>query len=224
VPGQQLLGGAEHLHVGGGQHDQVVADPFQVGEQVGGEHHGQALLGDRAHEGLQELAAGQRVQAGQRLVEQQQLPPPGQGQRQGDLGTLPPGQLADLPVERDRESFQPAAGAGLVEAGVELAAEGQVLGGGEVAVHGGVLGHEPHPGEQAGIARSVVQHPDAAGGGREQADGEVQQGGLAGAVGAHQGGDAAPGHGQVAVLEGPVALVALAEPAGFECHAHATPS
>jgi hypothetical protein len=31
---QQLLDDAEHLEVARGQHDQVVADPFQVGEQV----------------------------------------------------------------------------------------------------------------------------------------------------------------------------------------------
>ncbi len=75
---QQLLDNAEHLDVARGQHDQVVADPFQVGEQVGGEHHRHALLGHAAHEGLEELAAGQWVEAGKRLVQQQEPWPLGQ--------------------------------------------------------------------------------------------------------------------------------------------------
>ena len=99
-----------------------------------------------------------------------------------------------------------------------------MLGGGEVAVQGGVLGHEADLDEQPGVAGWLVEHPDAAGGGRQQPDGQVQQGGLAGAVGADQGGDAAPGDGQVALLQGPGAPVALAEPAGLQGRAHAMPS
>jgi hypothetical protein len=224
VPIQQLLGGAEHLHTGGRQHDQVVADSLQVGQQVRGQHHGHALLGDRAHQRLEELAPGQRVEVGQRLVQKEQLGSLGQGQGQGDLGALAAGQGADPAVQRHGDPLQPAAGQSLVEAGVELGAKGQVLGGGEVAVQRGVLGHEADLGEQPGVAGSLAEDTDAAGGGGQQAHGQVEQGGLAGAIGADQGGDATLWDGQVAVAQGPGASVALAEPAGLQRRAHAMPS
>jgi hypothetical protein len=173
---------------------------------------------------LEELAPGQRVKGGQRLVQQQQLPPLGQGQGQGDLRALPAGQGGDATVERDAEPLQPPPGQGPVEAGVELGAHGEVLGDAEVAVQGGVLGDEADLGEQPGAAGRLVEHPDAAGGGGQQANGQMEQGGLAGAVGADQGGDATPWDGQVAVAQGPGAPVALAEPAGLQRRAHAMPS
>ena len=81
VRGQQLVDVAGDLHPGVDQHDQVVADPLEVGDQVGGEHHAELVLGDGLHQALQELAAGQRVEAGDRLVEDQQLG--SLGQRRG---------------------------------------------------------------------------------------------------------------------------------------------
>jgi hypothetical protein len=52
------------------------------------------VLGDRLHEVLQELPAGQRVQRGDRLVEQQQLGPLGDAEGERELGALAAGQLA----------------------------------------------------------------------------------------------------------------------------------
>src|SRR4029450_14161840 len=109
-----------------------------------------------AHQGREKFPPGQRVQAGPRLVQQQQLRPFGQGQRQGDLGALPAGQGANPAVQRDGKPLQPALGQGLVETAVELGAQGQVLGGGEVAGQGGVLGDEADLGEQAAGAGGVV--------------------------------------------------------------------
>ena len=73
VAGEQILDVAGQLDVAGGENDQVVAYPFQVGHQVRRQHHADALVGDGCHQRLQELPPGQRVQAGDRLVEQQQL-------------------------------------------------------------------------------------------------------------------------------------------------------
>ena len=96
-PGQQPMSGeqavhlAGHPHPGGDQHDQVVADPLQVGHQVRGQHHAELLVHNRLHQASQELAPGQRVQAGHRLVEDQQFGALGDGQRQGELGALAAG-------------------------------------------------------------------------------------------------------------------------------------
>ena len=68
----------------------MVADSFEVGHDVGGEQHADLLLGHSLHQHLQELPSGQRVQARDRLVEDQQLGPLGQPQRQRELGRWPP--------------------------------------------------------------------------------------------------------------------------------------
>ena len=61
---------------------------------MGGEHDAELVLGDGLHQVLQELAAGQRVERGDRLVQDQQLGPLGQAQGEGELGALAAGQLA----------------------------------------------------------------------------------------------------------------------------------
>ena len=91
---QQGVDVAAQLDPGSGQHDEVVGDPFQVGDQVRGQHDGQAAVGDRGGQGGEEVPPGERVQRGDRLVEQQQPGPLGQGQRQRDLGPLAAGQRA----------------------------------------------------------------------------------------------------------------------------------
>ena len=73
----------------------MVADPVEVGEQVRGEHHGHPVLGRVLHEHLQELAAGQRIEVGHRLVEQQQVRALAEGERERDLGPLPARERAD---------------------------------------------------------------------------------------------------------------------------------
>ena len=107
VLGQQRVDVAAQLDPGRGQHDQVVADPFQVGDQVRGQQDGQAAVGHRLGQGGQEIPPGQRVQRGDRLVEQQQPGLLGQGQGQRHLGPLAPGQRARRPVQRDVQRPQP---------------------------------------------------------------------------------------------------------------------
>ncbi|MGH9286832.1 MAG: hypothetical protein ACRD0V_00805 [Acidimicrobiales bacterium] len=66
---QQRVDVAGQLHAGGDQHDQVVADALQIGHQVRGQDDAEVVLGDGLHQVLQELAPGERVEAGDRLVE-----------------------------------------------------------------------------------------------------------------------------------------------------------
>ena len=53
-------------------------------------------LGDGLHHRLQELAPGERVERGDRLVEHEQLGPLGERERERDLGLLAARELADL--------------------------------------------------------------------------------------------------------------------------------
>ena len=66
---EQVVDLARHLDPRRHQHDQVVADPLQVGDQVRGQDDADPLLGHDLHQGLEELAPGERVEAGHRLVE-----------------------------------------------------------------------------------------------------------------------------------------------------------
>ena len=119
-PGEQVMRGQQvahlpgELHPGGDEHDQVVADPLQVGDQVRGQHDAEPLLGDGLHQALQELAPRQRVEAGHRLVEEQQLGPLGQRQGERELGPLAAGQragpLAPVQAELLRSAARPARG------------------------------------------------------------------------------------------------------------------
>ena len=69
VAGEQLVDVAGELHAGRDKHDQVVAHPLEIGDQMRRQHDADAVLGDDLHQALEELAPGQRVEAGHRLVE-----------------------------------------------------------------------------------------------------------------------------------------------------------
>jgi hypothetical protein len=55
-----------------------------------GKQHRYALLGDRLHEGLMELAPGEWVEAGHRLIENKQIGALRDGKSESQLGALPP--------------------------------------------------------------------------------------------------------------------------------------
>ena len=78
------------------EHDQVGGDPFQLGEHVRGQHHGDPVVFGRGDDRGEEVLPGHRVERGQRLVEHQQRGTAGQRDRQRELGLLAAGQLADL--------------------------------------------------------------------------------------------------------------------------------
>ena len=134
--------GLEQLHPGRLEHDQVVADPLQVGQQVRRQQHGQALLGDVAHHGLEELAPGQgrgwppaRPAAAARAAWPGPWPaPPGPAGRLRAGRPCGPGGRRGGPAGR---------GQGLVEAAVERGAQPQQLGPGEVAVQGASSATKP---------------------------------------------------------------------------------
>jgi hypothetical protein len=97
---EQLADLSGNLHPGGDEHDQVVTDPLQVGDQVGGEHDADPLRGDNFHEAAKELAPRKRVEAREGLVEDEGLGSLRDRQSEGELGTLAarqrPGPLAGV--------------------------------------------------------------------------------------------------------------------------------
>jgi hypothetical protein len=183
---------------GPGKHDEVVADPLDVGDQVRGEHDADPVPGHGFHEALQELAAGQRVQAGDRLVEQEQVGMLGQSHGQGELDPLPTGQRPGSLPEIQAKPFDPAPGLLPVPLRVEPRAGSQVVSDRQPGVHRRVLGDEPDPGHLARPVRGPsAEHADRAGRRREEPDGQVQQRGLARPVRAYEPDHPASRDGQV---------------------------
>ena len=81
-----------------------------------GEHDAQLLLGHRLHQVLEELPAGERVEAGDRLVEQQQLGSLGDAQGERELGALAAGEPAGALRRVEAEPLDAIAGQGGVPA------------------------------------------------------------------------------------------------------------
>ena len=88
VRGQQRVDVARELHVRRREHDEVVADAFEIGDEVRREDDAHAVPGDDLHEVLEELAARQWVEARNRLVEQQHLGPLRDGEGERELRPL----------------------------------------------------------------------------------------------------------------------------------------
>jgi hypothetical protein len=192
---------------------------------VRGQHDADLILGDRFHQALQELPAGQRVESGHRLVEDEQPGPLGQRHRESELGPLPagqrpgplPGVQAELPDPPPRQVTVPAR--------VEPGAETEMVGDRHPGVDRGVLGDEADPGQLRRPGRRALAEDGDRASGRQQHPGrQAQQGGLARAVGADEPGDVAFGDGQRAVAQRPGPPVLLAQPAGRDDGTHATPS
>ena len=166
---------------------------------------------------LHELAAGERIERGDRLVENQKLRPFRQREGERDLRLLAPREASDPLAERQAEVGDPLAREVVVPRRVELAAELQRVGHGEALVQRVLLGDEADPGEHRVrlVARVVPEHPHRAGGRARQADRELEQRRLAGAVRADERGDRARRDLEVALCKGPLGAVALAEPVGL---------
>ena len=102
------------------QESRVVAHALRLSDDVRREHDGQSSLGDGLHEALQELASRERIQRGDRLVEQEQLGPLRERERQRDLRLLSSGELPHLLSEWDTELRELARRQVVIPARVEL--------------------------------------------------------------------------------------------------------
>lgn len=89
VRAQDVVNRPGRLDAAAGQDHEVVAHALELGDDVRREHGGQSTVGDGLHQRLEELRAGERVERGELLVEQQQHGPLRQRERQrGAAGAL----------------------------------------------------------------------------------------------------------------------------------------
>ena len=187
-----------------------------------GEDDGEACLGDRVHQGLEELTAGERVEARDGLVEEEELGPLREGERERHLRPLAARERADPLAERNAQASQTILGPLSVPAAVQAAAEGEHLPDLEAGIERRVLRDEAHALEDGPVSpRRRAEDLDPAARRCEQADRQVEQSRLAGAVRPHQRRDTPGRQRERAVAERPLVPVALPEPGRLEDRAHA---
>ncbi len=180
------------------------------------------MLRDCLHQVLEELSAGEWVERRHGFVEQQQLGSLGDSERERELGALSTGEPAGALVGIESEPGHPGGGQVGIPPGVEVRAEAQVVRHAEAGVRGRVLADVPDLLPWRGPAgRRLAEHLDRSRSRRDHPDRQVEEGALAGAVGADQADDAAGGDFEGAVGERPLASVLLAQSPGLQDGVHA---
>src|SRR5205814_9805531 len=114
VRANQLVGIAGDPNASADEDDDVLADALDVGEDVRREDHARAVFGHDAHELLEKLEAGDRIEIRDRLVEKEHLRPLAEGQRERHLRALAGRKSPHLPVERQLEVLHACEGGGMV--------------------------------------------------------------------------------------------------------------
>jgi hypothetical protein len=171
-----------------GQHQHAVGQPLGLLQVVGGQHHGGAG-GGQALDRRPGLAPRHRVQAGRRLVQEQQLRPADDAQADVDTAALAARQLADPGVGLGGQVDQLQQLADRPRAREQAGVDAQRLPHRQLEVEAGRLQHQADPGPPgpAGAARLAAEHADHAAAGRLVALQQLHGGRLAGPVGAEQG-------------------------------------
>ena len=145
--GQQILDLPGHPDARVHEHDEVVADALDVAHEVRREHDAHIVTGHGRHQQPEELAACQWVEAGHRLVEQEQLGALGERDREGQLGALAAREPARPLARIESELGEACVRGRRVPPGVAVRAEAQVILDREPRVEGRVLRDEADAGE-----------------------------------------------------------------------------
>ena len=214
---QQLLDLAGHLDAAVRDDDEEVGNPLELGEDVRRQHDRDAVLGDGPHHHRHEIVPGDRIEGGHRLVEDEELRPSGECQRQRELRLLAARQRPCLALQRNCELVEPLVRVALVEATVQVARLVDEIGSREVPVERRVLGNEGDAiecGERTGAMST--EHRDLAGRRECKPDREVQEGRLAGPVWTDERDHVPIRNGQVAVVECARLPVGLSEAARLD--------
>src|SRR5205085_620855 len=166
-----------------------------------------------------------RVEARNRFVEHEELGALGDGERQRELRALAARQLPGAPTGIEGEPLDATLRPRTVPIRVQVSPEPEVVGDTQRRIERRVLRDEADAREGGGSGPGVLaEDVDRSLARVEQSNDEVQEGGLAGAVGAHEPDDAAVRDRDVAVTQRPPPAVASAETMRVDRRAHAAPS
>jgi len=218
VIGQQLLRGAAGNDVTMVHDRDVVAEQVSLLHIMRGQHHGLAAGLDRLHQ-IPEIAPRLRIEAGGRLVEEQQVGIVDQGDRQQHALALAAGQLAVIAVE---ELFQVAGLDQLLDRRavvVQRVEEAEVLAHGQEILQRGVLELDADPLAVVRVQRAAAV-ADFARRGPHQPFEHFHGGALAGTVGPEQAQAAALLDVEADAIDGLHARIVFAQIAHSEYGGH----
>ena len=165
-----------------------VGQALDVVQRVRGEEHGLPALADRSQHAFEELLAGDWVEAGHRLVEQQHLGVVRHGQKQRELHPRPLRQVFHLLAGIEGEQVEHLPAGVVVPRLVQRPAEADRLFDAHPAVYVVILRHVADPLlHRHGLGQRVEpEHAGLAGRGRKHAHEHLDRGALARAVRADQ--------------------------------------
>src|SRR5713226_5299826 len=142
-----------------------------------GEQDCQFALDRRVQQGTQELAAGQRVETGERFIQQEQVRALCQGQYERYLRLLPAGELARGAIKGNAQLLHARPRQRVIPARVQLASQRQQVRDGEVLIERVILRDKAQARQRLGglLEGRAAKDLYAAGGGFQQANRQVQQ-------------------------------------------------
>ena len=203
------------------EEDDVVGDALDVRDHVRGDHDRGLELGDPVHQELQELAGCERVEALERLVEEDQRRPLPECDREREAAPFARRQRRHALV--GVETGQVLARDRPVPARIRRARELDRVAHGEGAVQRGLTRDEPDAGEDVRLApRIATEHLDAALRRCQQPDRQAEERRLPRTVRAREPDDRPLGDLERAVAQRPASPVALPHSPQHEWGAHAT--
>ena len=124
---KEVGNGRVHQDATGAEHDQGVANLLDVSDDVRGEQNRRSVIARGLAHQLQELTAGQRVEVGKRLVQEQDVGPRAQRQGERYLGGLPSGQFPSARTRSNAEPGKSGRGKHAVEPWSQLRREAEML-------------------------------------------------------------------------------------------------
>ena len=189
-------------HAAAGDHDHAIGETLRLLHVVRGQ---QDRLAERAQpcDQLPRLAARGRVEAGGRLVQEQQLRVAAEAEREVEPPPLAAGERLDARAGDRAEADEVEHLVRRKRARVGGAVELDRLAGAELGVDGALLQDDADALAERALAATGIEaeHPHLAGVGAAMALEDLDQRGLAGAVGAEHGEHLAAAHGEVEAVE-----------------------
>src|SRR4051812_10135339 len=210
---EDLVDRRGELRVRFGEDHEVVADPFEVGDDVRREDDGDPGVADGLEHGVEELTPRERIERGNGLVEQQQLGLLGECKRERHLRLLSARELPDLLAEREPDALDSFARGVVVPPRVQSPPELERLGDREAAMKWMLLRDEADARKELPrlLLRRATEHGDAAARRPAEPDRKLEQRRLARAVRPDESSDGAGRDLERASAQRPRRSVALAE-------------
>ena len=160
VAGSKDIDRAVEANLARAQQDESITHTLDVRDDVGREHDSGAGLAPVEDECVKEATARERVQVRERLIEQQDLGPKADGDREAELRRLAAGQASGPGGWGHAEGVEPLTSHASIEVVSEVCGEVEMILDGQLGVERGRLSEECHLPEHRSTVRGRVATQD----------------------------------------------------------------